>query len=135
MDERGIYQRGTVVLFATVFLFAMWGDGYGLHSCPHHDVLPVSESDAEFGLAHDHGDSLAEAGPERASEHASHEGPCTCMGDCDPPSSADPGTPSVAGGVVPAATVLSVSTAGALAAAFDDSPYRLPFPNAPPPKA
>ena len=132
MYERRIHERAMAALFAAVFLFVMWGDAYGLHTCPHHDWLPVSASDAELAPVNEHGDSHGEAGAHQASEHESHAGPCTCIGDCESTSSAVPLAPSANGGGDPPATVLPFSTTRAVSPDLDDSQYRLPFPNPPP---
>jgi hypothetical protein len=132
MDGHKLHERGIATLFAAVFLFMMWSDAYGLHTCPHHDWLPGAESVADVPPSHAHGGSGALTESEGATEHDSHDGPCTCIGDCDATSSAVRLAPSATGKVFPAAVVVSVSTGPAVSAEFEDSPYRLPLPNAPP---
>lgn len=132
MDGRTLHERGIATLFAAVFLVVMWGDAYGLHTCPHHDWVPAAESAADGAPRQAHGDSGAFDTSKAATEHDSHDGPCTCIGDCDSASSVARLAPSATGKVFSAAVVVSASTAPAVSAEFEDSLYRLPLPNAPP---
>lgn len=82
MKRISLISRIVALLLAGMFPLAVAGDGYGLHPCPHHDVLTVDgphASAAHAMAAH----AAAPDGPSRDS-HGDH-GPCTCIGGCNAP--------------------------------------------------
>jgi hypothetical protein len=79
--KRTLPNRVVAVTMAMVFLLLGAGDLFGVHPCPHHDLLAAH--------AGEHNASHAPGTPEPPHEHeqaapgeeATH-GPCTCQGAC-----------------------------------------------------
>jgi len=127
----GHSNRATLLALWVVaaFVGTSTADAFPLHECPHHDGLPHRDAaeDASHSTAH------AEHSPDAApSEHGSHDGPCTCVGQCQV-------TPSMAPMARQAPERLASPPLVVDRETFDRGrpfrltiPHRLPFANGPP---
>lgn len=142
MNQRPL-TRLVGAIVALTFVAGLGADVYGLHQCPHHD------HSGEFGVVPDQGEvagAVAGTRPAPSADPGDHavgppaapedgpepEGPCTCVGACH----ASASTPVVA---VPPVAVPAAGAATRLSffqperqLPPNDSPYLLPFANAPP---
>jgi hypothetical protein len=121
------WKRIVNLLVAGVFLSTVGGDTLGTHDCPHHDGLARhAAATPPVDMAGAHG------GHADRDSSGSHDGPCTCVGQCN-----------VAGGLavigirtaqLPRVATLTnaVRRAPAAAPAKAPTPYLIPFANAPP---
>lgn len=113
-------------------------NAFGMHACPHHDLV-VQSGGAEHGMAGHEMASHKMAGHEMEgmgdhSNHSQpgHSGPCTCQGVCQMTAAAALPEPPVA---VPTATIAVVPVAPLRAEhllARRRAPFFLPYAQAPP---
>jgi len=142
VTKRGILERLGTLLLAASFLGTAGADAWGLHECPHHDLVasaaPSGTPEPGVGDAHAmHGADGRVAA--EAHDHGSHEdheghGPCTCVGHCQ---SGAGETAAIAGGSSGAALAHARSDQAVPAGTPDESlpgppSFLLPFANAPP---
>jgi hypothetical protein len=117
--------RALNLVVAGVFLASLGESAFGLHACPHHDgIAGHAASDAEPAPAQHHA-----VNPESGE---SHDGPCSCVGQCNVSSGLavfDAGRP--ASGAV-SATIVRSAVAPLLSPRRAPTPYLIPFANAPP---
>lgn len=152
--------RSTALASALALLLATTSDAYGLHECAHHEGLPASAASVEDashgtvpGARHasgaaagaDHGGTAAHGdragtldeahdahGAGGAHEPSSHDGACTCIGDCAGATAA--AMPSVAGHAhaVEAPLPHPAPSRTSDAPRASHTPHFLPFAQAPP---
>lgn len=119
--------RLAALLVAVLFLLSGAESAFGVHQCPHHDLI-VESGDVHAG--HDM------AGHEGMGHHSDpqpdHSGPCTCQGACQMGSAA--ALPELAATAPDAATILvEVPTLrGGEFPARHHTPFFLPYSQAPP---
>jgi hypothetical protein len=121
---RNAWWSKTVRLtLALVVLFAGAERAFGLARCPHHDAAPATGTSSHAGHA---------SAAETAAPQTDHDGPCTCVGNCDQARQvASFATPPVHQVAVPAwRRVATPVAARSLLPSL--KPHTLPFATAPP---
>lgn len=113
-------------LWAALLLALTWGgDAYGLHTCPHHGLVPVAQG------GHSAHGNAAHAGHGKQAPSPEHQG-CTCIGCCHA------GTVALVPDAGALAVRAAVSNHPAAPAGRDENalpappPYLLPYSTAPP---
>lgn len=124
--------RTLASLVLALFLGANLGHAYRTQLCPHHAWLPETHAQMSSGAAAGHGAHHMTAGHGTPDHGGSHGGACTCVGDCHGDAVGPVVSISTRTLAVPAPVFRRVDVLETTAAKVSATPYRLPFPNAPP---
>ena len=126
--NRTLSTRFVALFVAMLFLLNGAESAFGMHECPHHDLVVESGSaQATHGSTHDMAGMDGHSSP-----HSDHSAPCTCQGACQMGSAA--ALPEIAV-VAPSATILIVevpSLGAEVLRARHHVPFFLPYSQAPP---